>query len=84
MAFEKWFSSCKSSVVTCYDEHWVLCATGESPNATSETSDVLYVGSLSLSLKKRPTNKQTKNRDEKVTVPLLGWLVHQVAGGEYC
>lgn len=30
----------------CGDEHWVLCVTSESLNTPSETSDVLYAGSL--------------------------------------
>ena len=29
---------------TCGDEHWVLYATDELLNSTSETNDVLYVG----------------------------------------
>lgn len=32
----------------CGDERWVLCATSESLNTPSETSDVLYAGSLDI------------------------------------
>ena len=37
----KWVLSIKEG--TCWDEHWVLSVSDESPNSTPETTIILYV-----------------------------------------